>query len=188
MNLNEVQLGYIAHLAAVGLLHAALLIPPSILSHTKLALAFLPPIWGCHVYSWSVGLGFLAAIQVLWATELLLFRYPREKFQVIHRRELGSTSPNPKGDDFTERRRERERQEEGTKPDLERALPHQLLETLLVGIQTGCLDALCRMGYWGYEDNRSEETAILRFVAAWEYSLRGNLFLLGRRHEFLPAF
>jgi len=98
MNLNEIQLGYIAHLAAVGLLYAALLMPPSILSHTKLALAFLPPIWGCHVYSWSVGLGFLAAIQVLWATELLLFRYPREKFQVIHRRDLGSTSPNPKGD------------------------------------------------------------------------------------------
>jgi hypothetical protein len=83
MNLSDPQLGLLSHLAAVSLLYTALLIPPSTLSHTKLALAFLPPIWGCHIYSWSVGLGFLAAIQVLWATDLLLFRNPREKFSAI---------------------------------------------------------------------------------------------------------
>lgn len=82
--LTPIQLGLASHLSAVTLLFSAFLIPPSRLSHTKLALAFLPPIWACHTYSWSVGLGFLAAVQVLWATELLLFQNPREKFHVIH--------------------------------------------------------------------------------------------------------
>jgi hypothetical protein len=69
--LPDIQLGFLSHLAAVALLYAALLIPPSKLTHNKLALAFLPAIWALHIYSWSVGLGFLAAVQVLWATELL---------------------------------------------------------------------------------------------------------------------
>ena len=84
MSLTPFQLGLLSHLAAIGLLFAGLLIPPSKLTHTQLALAFLPLIWACHIYSWSVGLGFLAGVQVLWATELLLFQNPREKFQVIH--------------------------------------------------------------------------------------------------------
>jgi hypothetical protein len=93
--LPDMQLGFLSHLAAVALLCAALLIPPSKLTHSKLALAFLPAIWALHIYSWSVGLGFLAAVQVLWATELLLFRDPREKFQVIYHRHQNPVSPSP---------------------------------------------------------------------------------------------
>jgi hypothetical protein len=84
MSPTPTQLGLLSHLAAVSLLFAALLIRPSKFSHAKLALAFLPPIWACHIYSWSVGLGFLAAVQALQATELLLFQDPREKFQVVY--------------------------------------------------------------------------------------------------------
>jgi hypothetical protein len=84
MSLTPIQLGLLAHLSAVTLLFSALLIPPSKLTYTQLALAFLPPIWACHIYSWSVGLGFLGAVQALWATELLLFQNPREKFLVIY--------------------------------------------------------------------------------------------------------
>ncbi|PMD47726.1 hypothetical protein L207DRAFT_607219 [Hyaloscypha variabilis F] len=87
--LPNMQLGFLSHLAASALLYAAFLIPPSKLAHTKLALAFLPAIWALHIYSWSVGVGFLAAVQLFWANELLLFRDPREKFKVIHRH------PNP---------------------------------------------------------------------------------------------
>lgn len=98
MSLTPTQLGLLSHLAAVSLLFSALLIPPSKLSHTKLALAFLPPIWACHIYSWSVGLGVLAVVQVLQATELLLFQDPREKFQVIyHQKSSPSLSLKSKG-------------------------------------------------------------------------------------------
>ncbi len=62
--LPNMQVGFLSHLAAVALLYTDLLIPPSKLPHTKLALAFLPAIWALHIYSWSVGLGFLAAVQL----------------------------------------------------------------------------------------------------------------------------
>lgn len=90
MSINDIKLGLCAHLAAIVFLHAALMIPPSRLSHKQLALAFPTLIWSCHIYSWSVGLGFLATIQALWATELLLFRAPREQFQLIHTQKPGS--------------------------------------------------------------------------------------------------
>ncbi|KAF4630120.1 hypothetical protein G7Y89_g8023 [Cudoniella acicularis] len=92
--LPDMQLGFLSHLAAVALLCAALLIPPSKLAHNKLALVFLPAICALHVYSWSVGLGFLAIAQLFWATELLLFRDPRENFQVIYRHQ-NLVSPSP---------------------------------------------------------------------------------------------
>jgi Membrane bound O-acyl transferase family len=93
MALTPTQCGLLSHLAAIGLLFSALFIHPSKLSHKTLALAFLPPIWACHIYSWSVGLGFLAAVQVLWATELLLFQNPREKFQVIYHQKPSFSPP-----------------------------------------------------------------------------------------------
>lgn len=73
-----------AHAAAHVLLHAALLIPPSVLSHTKLAAAFLPLIWSCHIYTWGFGLGYIALVHALWATELLMFRDPRKDFALLH--------------------------------------------------------------------------------------------------------
>jgi hypothetical protein len=96
MALHKHLLGLSTHLAAVALLQSALLVPPSTLSHTKLALAFLPLIWSCNIYSWSVGLGFLAAIQAMWATELLLFQAPREQFMLIHRVNPGYRSSKSK--------------------------------------------------------------------------------------------
>lgn len=95
MSLTPTQLGLVSHFSALALLFSALLIPPSKLTRTQLALTFLPPIWACHIYSWSVGLGFLAAVQVLWATELLLFQSPREKLKVVCRT-TGASSPTPK--------------------------------------------------------------------------------------------
>lgn len=93
MSLTPTQLGLLSHLSAVALLFSGLLIPPSKLTHIQLALTFLPPIWACHIYSWSVGLGFLGAVQVLWATELILFQNPRETFQVVYRKPGPSILP-----------------------------------------------------------------------------------------------
>jgi hypothetical protein len=107
--LPDIQLGFLSHLAAVALLYAALLIPPSKLTHNKLALAFLPAIWALHIYSWSVGLGFLAAVQVLWATELLLFRDPREKFEVIYHRHQNHLKKKVDTDKSTQKREESEK-------------------------------------------------------------------------------
>jgi len=102
MSLTPKQLGLLSHLAATSLLISALLIRPSTLSHTKLALAFLPPIWACHIYSWSVGLGFLAAVHALQATELLLFQDPRERFQVVYRQKSSpSLVPRTSASDST---------------------------------------------------------------------------------------
>ena len=95
MSFSPTQLGLISHFSASALLFSALLIPPSRLTHTQLALTFLPPIWACHIYSWSGGLGFLAAVHVLWATELLLFQNPREKFKVVYYT-TGASIPTPK--------------------------------------------------------------------------------------------
>jgi len=110
MSLTPFQLGLLSHLAAIGLLLAGLLIPPSKLTHNQLALAFLPPIWACHIYSWSVGLGFLAGVQVLWATELLLFQNPREKFQVIHHQPPPPSPPlKPTGESTSNSNKESEK-------------------------------------------------------------------------------
>lgn len=81
-----------AHVAAHVLLHAALLTPPSVLSHAKLAAAFLPLIWSCHIYTWGFGLGYIALVHALWATELLLFRDPRKDFALLH---FGTPPPPP---------------------------------------------------------------------------------------------
>lgn len=72
-----------SHACANVLLHLALLIPPSSLSHTCLASIFLPLIWSCHLYSWKSGFGFLSAVHALWSADLLLFRQPREFFRLI---------------------------------------------------------------------------------------------------------
>ena len=110
MSLTPFQLGLLSHLAAIGLLFAGLLIPPSKLTHTQLALAFLPLIWACHIYSWSVSLGFLAGVQVLWATELLLFQNPREKFQVIHHQSPPPSPPlKPTGESTSNSNKESEK-------------------------------------------------------------------------------
>jgi hypothetical protein len=74
-----------AHLTAHILLHLALLTHPSTLSHSQLALSFLPLIWSCHIYTWLRGYGFLAALHGLWSSCLLLFHRPREGFKLIHR-------------------------------------------------------------------------------------------------------
>ncbi|KAK0111965.1 hypothetical protein ONS96_001228 [Cadophora gregata f. sp. sojae] len=81
-----------AHTTAHVLLHAALLTPPSVLSHMKLAAAFLPLIWSCHIYTWSFGLGYIASVHALWATDLLLFRDPRKDFALLY---FGSSPPAP---------------------------------------------------------------------------------------------
>ncbi|KAH8777115.1 hypothetical protein F5882DRAFT_502855 [Hyaloscypha sp. PMI_1271] len=110
MFLRPFALGLLSHLAAIGLLFAGLLIPPSKLTHTQLALSFLPPIWACHIYSWSVGLGALAGVQVLWATELLLFQNPREKFQVIHHQPPPPSPPlKPTGESTSNSNKESEK-------------------------------------------------------------------------------
>ncbi|PVH82036.1 hypothetical protein DL98DRAFT_587045 [Cadophora sp. DSE1049] len=81
-----------AHATAHVLLHTALLTPPTVLSHAKLAGAFLPLIWSCHIYTWSFGLGYIASVHALWATELLLFRNPRKDFALLH---FGNPPPPP---------------------------------------------------------------------------------------------
>ncbi|CAL3967942.1 unnamed protein product [Diplocarpon coronariae] len=73
-----------AHVAAHILLHAALLTPPSVLSRVRLATLALPAIWALHLHTWNLGLGYVAAVHALWATELLLFRNPRQDFAVLH--------------------------------------------------------------------------------------------------------
>jgi hypothetical protein len=67
---------------AYTLLHTALLTPPSV-SHSRLAMFFLPLIWACHIQSFKDGIGYLAIAHGLWATELLLFRNPRKDFKLI---------------------------------------------------------------------------------------------------------
>jgi hypothetical protein len=55
----------------------------------------LPPmILICAIYGWSCNLGAAVAIHAFWATDLLLFRNPREDFKVVHRRskEFGALS------------------------------------------------------------------------------------------------
>jgi len=91
-----VKLGFLAQGVSTLLLHGALLIPPSTITHTQLALAFLPLIWSCHYYAWECGLGYLAGVHALWATELL-FRQPRERFQLIHQKKPASSPWFPKG-------------------------------------------------------------------------------------------
>ncbi|KAI9050635.1 hypothetical protein LZ554_005794 [Drepanopeziza brunnea f. sp. 'monogermtubi'] len=73
-----------AHVAAHLLLHIALLTPPSVLSHARLAACFLPLICALHVSTLEHGLGYVAAIHALWAAELLLFRNPRRDFALLH--------------------------------------------------------------------------------------------------------
>ncbi|CZS96889.1 uncharacterized protein RAG0_06050 [Rhynchosporium agropyri] len=73
-----------AFAAAHVLLHAALLTPTSVLSHTKLAVSFVPLIWSCHFYAWNFGFGYISAIHALWSAELLLFRDPRKDFGLLH--------------------------------------------------------------------------------------------------------
>ncbi|KAH7386385.1 hypothetical protein BKA64DRAFT_142444 [Cadophora sp. MPI-SDFR-AT-0126] len=94
-----------AHATAHVLLHAALLTPPSVLSHTEIAAAFLPLIWSCHIYTWSFGLGYIASIHALWATELLLFRDPRKDFALLH---FGTPPPSPPAKVAEERKEDSE--------------------------------------------------------------------------------
>ncbi|KAF8850590.1 hypothetical protein BDZ45DRAFT_751591 [Acephala macrosclerotiorum] len=68
--------------SARALLYVAFLIPPTRLSQTNLALAFLPPILACNIYTYSSGLGFLSITHSLWALELF-FLNPREGFCII---------------------------------------------------------------------------------------------------------
>ncbi|KAL5331875.1 hypothetical protein ACEPPN_001414 [Leptodophora sp. 'Broadleaf-Isolate-01'] len=74
-----------SHATAQILLHAALLTPPSALSHARLAAT-------CNIYAWSFGIGYIASIHALWATELLLFRDPRKDFALLH---FGTPPPSP---------------------------------------------------------------------------------------------
>lgn len=71
---------FLAQISAHALIHVALLIPPSTMSHQHLCLAFLPPILACNVYTWNAGFGFLAIAHSLWAVELVGFRRVREDF------------------------------------------------------------------------------------------------------------
>src|SRR5438045_9728310 len=64
--------------APIFLLPCALLIPPSMLSHTKLAAVFFPVIAGCDAYNvlYNSGPGLISAMHLLWSGTLLLFRRP----------------------------------------------------------------------------------------------------------------
>lgn len=75
--------GFLALLSANTLLPLALIIPPSTLSHTKLAVAFLPLIWSCNAFAWKCNLGFFAAAHAFLSTNFLLFRRPREDFKLL---------------------------------------------------------------------------------------------------------
>jgi hypothetical protein len=96
----------LAAIAAYGMLYGALLIPPSVLSHKRLAAVFLPLIWACDFYdirSGQGGLGPSAVIHAFRATDLLLFRNPREDFKIIHRKSCPSIpSPSEKREDWKE--------------------------------------------------------------------------------------
>lgn len=81
-----------ALLTANGLLFGALLTSPSKVPYRILALVFLPSILLNNAHAWQCGLGFFAAVQSFWAIELLLFRHPREDFQLIHRKNIGATA------------------------------------------------------------------------------------------------
>ena len=86
----------VALLAANGLLFAALLISPSAMSHRYLAAAFLPLILMNNFHAWQGGLGFFSVVQSFWATELLLFRNPREDFKILRRRKGRSDTKDPR--------------------------------------------------------------------------------------------
>lgn len=90
---DDLKNGLVAQAVAHISLFVALMIPPSTLSHKRLAMAFLPVILACDVYSWKMQLGFLGVVQGLWATELLLFRNPREHFKLLH---FQTPEPKPK--------------------------------------------------------------------------------------------
>ena len=65
------------------LLPAALLIPPSTLSHRQLSLLFLPVIYGCQIHAWSKGgVDVISLDLTLWSFVLLFWRDPRR----THRR------------------------------------------------------------------------------------------------------
>ena len=86
----------LALLTANGFLFAALLIPPSIMNHRSLAATFLLLILMDNFHAWQGGLGFLSVVQSFWATDLLLFRNPREDFKLIHRSKISPDTRNAK--------------------------------------------------------------------------------------------
>lgn len=100
---DNLKNGLLAHAAAHILLFIALMIPPSRLSHKTLTLSFLPVILACDIYSWKMQLGFLGVVQGLWATELLLFRNPREDFKLLH-----FQTPKPKLENKTSTKKDGE--------------------------------------------------------------------------------
>jgi len=71
------------------LLPTALLVPPSVLSHTQLGLLFMPPIYISLLHSWyaSGGWDVISFNAGLWSTYLLVFKDPRRTF----RRRISST-------------------------------------------------------------------------------------------------
>lgn len=107
-----------AHFTAHILLHAALLTPPSVLSHGRLAAFFLPMIWALHISTLNHGLGYVAAIHTLWATELLLFRNPRQDFAIIH---SGKPPLSPVDNKLSSDRASDEKKDSGADAGLDRA-------------------------------------------------------------------
>lgn len=96
------------HAAAHVLLIAALLTPPSKLTHRQLAFVFLPLIWGCHFYTVTSILAQAVALHALWSTELLLFRNPREDFAIKHYGVSPKTLVKEKIDEFSTPNEKRE--------------------------------------------------------------------------------
>lgn len=87
------------------LLPAALLIPPSTLSHNQLATLFLPVLCAYQLHAWSVGgIDVIGVNLVLWSFVLLVLRDPRKthKRLWVSKREPMERSVKPdSGDDST---------------------------------------------------------------------------------------
>lgn len=66
------------------LIPAALLIPPSILSHNQLAVTFLPIIYACQIHAWyTAGIDVISINLTLWSFVLLVLRDPRVSYRRI---------------------------------------------------------------------------------------------------------
>ena len=67
------------------LLPVALLIPPTVMSHRQIYLAFLPLIYACQVHAWLQigGLEVISLTLTLWSFVLLVLRDPRRTHQRI---------------------------------------------------------------------------------------------------------
>ena len=118
----------ISYFIAFLLLPAALLIPPSRMSHRQLYVVFLPLIYACQIHAWLQigGLEVISLTLTLWSFVLLVLRDPRR----THRRIQIAAQPG--SGKVSEKRREAS-VEEGYPESLAKRIPWVL--TLLVSIR-----------------------------------------------------